>query len=206
LIVIAGTYTLLKRGRCRLKSRNVELHVSVDIGRELRSLGQCDVFAVHEQEEWCSGEKHNASRHDSRRHPADVSPATASLHRTQGCLVAAQQFHIVDVDLKFASPRHSSLRLSFRNCAECKTAFGNHERPVYADVLQHFEIHSISHVRVGGRNGPIESELHWRRIFQYKSLCGCKVRSLSRLRRRRWLRSLLLRRSSSCLSIAGLAR
>src|SRR5260370_19220242 len=113
LIGATGAWTLLRRGQRRLKFCNIELHVSVDISRELCSLRKGDVLAVHEQEKWRGRKEQNARPHDSRRHYPSMAAAFTSFHRTQGCLLPAHPFHIVDIDLKFASPRHSPLPLSF---------------------------------------------------------------------------------------------
>src|ERR1700674_3227653 len=90
LIMAAGTRIGLGSGCCRLKLRNIELHVSIDISGELGSLRKGNVLAVHEQEEWCSRKEQNARPHDSGCHIPGVAAAFASFHRAQGRLLAAQ--------------------------------------------------------------------------------------------------------------------
>src|SRR5260370_38484640 len=75
LIGATGAWTLLRRGQRRLKFCNIELHVSVDISRELCSLRKGDVLAVHEQEKWRGRKQQTAAPHDARRHCPNISPA-----------------------------------------------------------------------------------------------------------------------------------
>src|SRR5437879_4332873 len=124
---------------------------------------------MHEEEERSSRKEHDACCYNSPCHSAGVASALNLLNCSQGGLFAAHQFNVIDVDVEFPTPSHSSLGLSFGYRGKCQPTLGNHERPVYADILQNLKVDRVADMSISGGNSAIDSQLHWSSVFQHKS-------------------------------------
>src|SRR5581483_10111888 len=74
-----------RRGRCAvslLEFRDVQLHFSVDVCCNFRTLGDSYIFAVHEEEERCCGEKYQACCDNSSGHCSGVPSTLDFLYGT----------------------------------------------------------------------------------------------------------------------------
>src|SRR5450631_1075177 len=132
----------------RLKLRDVQSHVSVDVRGNLGPLRNTDVFAVHEQKKWCGREKDEAGCHHSANHGSGMATATHILDRAQGGFFAADQLDVIYIDVEFSTTRHSPLSLSLCNRRKSKSAFRDHERAVQANVFENLEVDSVPDMRV----------------------------------------------------------
>src|SRR2546423_10522613 len=129
---------------------------------------------MHEEEERSSREEHDACRYNAPCHSARVSSALHLLNCAQSGLLAVQHFDVIDVDVEFAASSHSSLGLSFGDGCKGQPTLGNHERPVYADILQHLKVDSVADMSISGGNSTIDSQLHGSSVFQLALQVGLR--------------------------------
>ena len=150
------------RCRRRLELREIQLHVSIHVGGHLGALGNTDVFAMHEQEEWRGWKKHEAGRDDASGHGTRVASALDLTDGAKGGLLVVDEADVVDIDVEFAAARHSSFGLGLGNGGVGESALGDDEDVADEHFLQHFKVDSVSDVRVSRRDRAINPEFHRR--------------------------------------------
>jgi len=98
-----------------------------------------------------------------------VTAAFDVLHGSQCRFIAAHQLHVIDVDIQLSTTSHSPLGLGLSNGRESQSSFWNDQHPIHGDIIQSLKIHRIAHVRIGGRDGSIQSQPYGRLLFEHES-------------------------------------
>jgi hypothetical protein len=95
--------------RDALKLGDIYLKVAVNVGCDLSTFRDRDVFTMHEEKQGCCGEENNGRANHRAGHGPGMSASLYFLHGPQGNFLAIHQPDRIDIHVQFASASHPPL-------------------------------------------------------------------------------------------------